>query len=831
MAPRLCGLETEYAFSMIDTAGRRVPLERAIDSFVTVARAQLRHLPGHNPFDLWLPNGARLYIDCGKPEMNTPECTDVWEVCRYYLAGGRILRSLAEQLLRERRSLRDVWLSAVNVSYTGNGTTWAAHESYSHRANLEALPRQLIPHFVSRQVFAGAGGFDPRSPGIVFLLSPRVAFLEQTVSPESTRCRGIFHTKNEPLNSAAYHRLHVLAGESLCSERGLWLKLASTMLILALAEADKQPGAEVQLTNPLEAMYAYATDPALTAAAPSASGRRLTALDIQRHYLQLAERYQDADFMPPWTPQACALWRQMLDWLASGWEAVQTRLDWAIKLALYRQRATRRGLSWESLDRWNQILGRLQAELPPVENGHPRQLTAELVRGDGPLAKAVQRVSPAIRRLGLEAAALPEVLALRQELFEVDTRYGQLTGTGVFAALDAAGVLDHHVPGVENVEQAMTQPPRAGRARLRGEYIRDCSGSPEHFVCDWTGIWEPRQRRFLDLSDPFVENAQWREQPRDDSPPPFRTSPRRMVQDRVMSLYDTGNYETAAHWLGMARRLTVGPPGEDGRELLRISAWLQARRGYCDGAAILDGMLAGRAPDLVTICDYVCIYRFQGLVPAPEIHDWIRRGMGLLASPAPADPATRAAFLGHYGFLLLCENRVEEAFLRLQEACRSDVLHHVPHRARARLLAELAETHRRRGHPGEALTLLAQAERLQEERRYHADRAELTLTRRAKVLAPTDPGSAQRCLSEALAQQQRLQHGMGEARTLLLQARLPRAAAGDLDLARLHGRLLELRNQRPALANCPLLARLLAHWDAWCGEDPIPDEIDYFSRL
>ena len=34
---------------------------------------------------------------------------------------------------------------------------------------------------------------------------------------------------------------------------------------------------------------------------------------------------------------------------------------------------------------------------------------------------------------------------VKKELFEIDTRFGQLGGGGLFARLDEAGVLTHHI--------------------------------------------------------------------------------------------------------------------------------------------------------------------------------------------------------------------------------------------------------------------------------------------------------------------------------------------------------------------------------------------------
>ena len=110
---------------------------------------------------------------------------------------------------------------------------------------------------------------------------------------------------------------------------------------------------------------------------------------------------------------------------------------------------------------------------------------------------------------GLKEDDLSRFLDLRQELFEIDTRFVQLGGNGIFSALDRAGLLTHHVAGVENIDVAVVRPPVTGRARLRGECVRRLAGTNGDLVCDWDGIWDEQQKRALDLSDPFETQERW----------------------------------------------------------------------------------------------------------------------------------------------------------------------------------------------------------------------------------------------------------------------------------------------------------------------------------
>ncbi|MFW6162292.1 MAG: proteasome accessory factor PafA2 family protein [Planctomycetota bacterium] len=283
MPTRLFGIETEYAFAPLGPAGKTVPRERVLDLFFQVARERLCFLPGHG-YDLHLANGSRLYLDCGlHPELCTPECANPWDVVRYVKAGEQILTEIAEEMARRSEGLGPIYLSKSNVDYSGAGTTWGCHESYLHRGDPETLPSQLIPFLVSRLVYTGSGGFDSRSGGLHFMVSPRVAHLCHTVSGDSTDDRGIFHTKDESLSACGYHRAHLLCSESLCSEQALWLRVGATALVVALIEAGVADGETVALRAPLEAMARFACDPTCTAEAEARDGRPLTALAIQHH--------------------------------------------------------------------------------------------------------------------------------------------------------------------------------------------------------------------------------------------------------------------------------------------------------------------------------------------------------------------------------------------------------------------------------------------------------------------------------------------------------------------------------------------------------------------
>jgi hypothetical protein len=528
MATRLFGVETEYALTTLTPDREFVEPRKVLTRLMHKARTMFPALPDAHSAGVFLGNGSRLYIDCGQHlELSTPECADPWDIVRYIRAGDDILTLLVLELEKENPDQEQILLRKGNVDYSGTKSTWGCHESYMHQANPAILPNQLIPHLVSRLIYTGAGGFDSRSLGLSFTLSPRVAHLKQPVSDASTSCRGIFHTKNESLSKNGYHRLHLLCGESLCSERATWLKIGITALIVAAIEGGGRPGDTVQLKDPLASMHQFAMDPTGKVTTESAQGIPLTALDIQHHYLEQTERHLDDPCMPPWGQKVCQEWRKILNTLKKAPESVQHTLDWSMKLALYQNRAQQHGVTWSSLPHWTRAIELLNREHFQDNDTQPNLDLATLLRQDDPCAEVVKKLTPILTAEGLKWEGLQPFLNLRHELFEIDTRFAQVGKTGIFAMLDQQNVLMHHMPGVDRLTQATQHPPSVGRAKIRGTCIHQLANNPRQYTCDWTGIVDRKNKRRLNLEDPLATQECWEslpaDQPEDDGDDFFST--------------------------------------------------------------------------------------------------------------------------------------------------------------------------------------------------------------------------------------------------------------------------------------------------------------------
>ncbi|MGH8919076.1 MAG: proteasome accessory factor PafA2 family protein, partial [Actinomycetes bacterium] len=189
-----------------------------------------------------LTNGARYYVDHAHPEYSTPECANVYEAVLYDKAGELILaRSIeaAARVLPPGQSL-----VVLKNNSDGKGNSYGTHENYlmDRTVPFARIVRHVMPHFVSRQIFTGAGkvGSEASSTGDIdvdFQLTQRADFFEEEVGLETTLKRPIVNTRDEPhCDAQKYRRLHVIVGDANLSEVATFLKVGTTALVLSMIE-------------------------------------------------------------------------------------------------------------------------------------------------------------------------------------------------------------------------------------------------------------------------------------------------------------------------------------------------------------------------------------------------------------------------------------------------------------------------------------------------------------------------------------------------------------------------------------------------------------------
>jgi Pup amidohydrolase len=298
-----------------------------------------------------LTNGARLYVDHAHPEYSTPECTNPLDVVKWDKAGEQVM-------LDASRFAATIPGAAPILLYKNNtdnkGASYGAHENYLMRRStpFAEIVRHLTPFFVSRQVVCGAGrvgiGQDGRDHG--FQLTQRADYFEVEVGLETTLKRPIINTRDEPhADPDKYRRLHVIIGDANLSEISAYLKVGTTSLVLAMIE-NRFIGVNLAVEQPVRALREVSHDPSLKQLLTLADGRRLTAVQLQLEYLDLAKKYvedrlgSDADAQ---TRDVLARWESVLNRLEADPMSCARELDWVAKLKLLNQYRDRDGLEWD----------------------------------------------------------------------------------------------------------------------------------------------------------------------------------------------------------------------------------------------------------------------------------------------------------------------------------------------------------------------------------------------------------------------------------------------------------------------------------------------------
>jgi proteasome accessory factor A len=294
---------------------------------------------------VFLENGARLYLDVGShPEYATPECDTVDSVVAHDKAGERILESLveqAEQRLHEEGIAGTIFLFKNNTDSAGN--SYGSHENYlvSRVGEFQKLADTLIPFLVSRQIYAGAGKVLQTPRGALYSIAQRAEHIWEGLSSATTRSRPIINSRDEPhADAERYRRLHVIVGDSNMSEYATWLKLATADLVLRMIEAGTVMR-DLSLDNPIRAIREISHDMTCQRRVRLEGGRELSALEIQRIYLERVARFLQHSGSDPVADHVLGEWARVLDTLETDPLKLSRECDWVAKYHLvddYRRR-------------------------------------------------------------------------------------------------------------------------------------------------------------------------------------------------------------------------------------------------------------------------------------------------------------------------------------------------------------------------------------------------------------------------------------------------------------------------------------------------------------
>ena len=438
MERRIFGLENEYGVTCTLRGQRRLSPDE-------VARYLFRRVVSWGrSSNVFLENGARLYLDVGShPEYATPECDSIYDLVVHDKAGERILESLvqsAEQRLRDEGIRGEGYLFKNNTDSAGN--SYGCHENYltSRRDDFGHYAEVLIPFFVSRQIYAGAGKVLQTARGAMFCVSQRAEHIWEGVSSATTRSRPIINTRDEPhADAERYRRLHVIVGDSNMSEYATFLKVGATSILLRMLEDPSVVLRDMTLENPIRAIREISHDITCTRRVRLANGRELSALEIQGEYLNRAMRYAETKGLSPLEQQALEMWEHCLTTIESDPLKLDRECDWVIKHNL---------------------------------------IEAYRAKHDLPLAS-------------------PRVALVDLQYHDVNRE------RGLFYRMQARGMVERTCTD-EAIDIAVDEPPQTTRARLRGEFIRRAKERKRDYTVDWVHLkLNDQAQRTVLCKDPF----------------------------------------------------------------------------------------------------------------------------------------------------------------------------------------------------------------------------------------------------------------------------------------------------------------------------------------
>jgi proteasome accessory factor A len=438
MERRIFGLENEYGVTCTLRGQRRLSPDE-------VARYLFRRVVSWGrSSNVFLANGARLYLDVGShPEYATPECDSVYDLVVHDKAGERILEQLlgsAEQRLREEGIRGVIYLFKNNTDSAGN--SYGCHENYltSRRDEFGHYAEVLIPFFVSRQIYAGAGKVLQTARGAMFSISQRAEHIWEGVSSATTRSRPIINTRDEPhADAERYRRLHVIVGDSNMSEYATFLKVGATSIMLRMLEEPNVVLRDMTLENPIRAIREISHDVNCTRKVRLANGREVSALDIQSEYLNRAQRYATTRGLSTVEQRALEMWEHCLTGIEKDPMSLDRECDWVIKRKL---------------------------------------VDAYSARHDVPLTH-------------------PEVALMDLQYHDVNR------DRGLFYLMQRRGLVDR-VCDDDDIDTAVETPPQTTRARLRGEFIRRAKERRRDYTVDWVHLkLNDQAQRTVLCKDPF----------------------------------------------------------------------------------------------------------------------------------------------------------------------------------------------------------------------------------------------------------------------------------------------------------------------------------------
>ncbi|MGH7467136.1 MAG: proteasome accessory factor PafA2 family protein [Longimicrobiales bacterium] len=311
-------------------------------------------------------NGGCAYIDLDHLEICLPEVVSAWDHVAAWHALLRIAHQAQRAANQDRPPERRIQVLVNNSD--GRGHSYGSHlnllvsrSAWDNIVNRKPHYLAFLASFQSSSlILTGQGkvGSENDAPGVNYQISQRADFVETLTGTQTTVFRPLVNTRDEALCGRYGHqqtdlaRLHVIFHDSTLCHVASLLKVGTMQIVLAMIEAG-QVDSTLALEDPLSAVWQWSHDPSLRTRAPRVCGGALTAVELQRRFLDAAARFVASgatDGIVPRAQEIVELWEDTLNRLATrDWAVLAGRLDWVLKLSLIERVLRQRPeLHWDS---------------------------------------------------------------------------------------------------------------------------------------------------------------------------------------------------------------------------------------------------------------------------------------------------------------------------------------------------------------------------------------------------------------------------------------------------------------------------------------------------
>ena len=250
MERRIYGLENEYGVTCTLRGQRRLSpdevarylFRRVVSAGAAARTCSCRTAPACTSTSGPTPSTRRP---------SATRCTTSSSTTRRGSGSSRALVESAEQRLAEESIRGTIYLFKNNTDSAGN--SYGCHENYctNRHDDLGHYAEVLIPFFVSRQIYAGAGKVLQTARGATYSIAQRAEHIWEGVSSATTRSRPIINTRDEPhADAERYRRLHVIVGDSNMSEYTTFLKVGAAGVHAADARGPQRRAARHDAGEP-----------------------------------------------------------------------------------------------------------------------------------------------------------------------------------------------------------------------------------------------------------------------------------------------------------------------------------------------------------------------------------------------------------------------------------------------------------------------------------------------------------------------------------------------------------------------------------------------------